>query len=62
MPGCVMNRMPVIMRQRGFASARASGINIDQFGDWRNQLSVEPLYPLYMAAIGGEIRGPMHKD
>jgi hypothetical protein len=25
-------------------------------------LSVEALYPLYMAAIGGAIRGPMHKD
>jgi N-hydroxyarylamine O-acetyltransferase len=31
-------------------------------GDWLNQLSVEALFPLYMAAIGGVIRGPMQKD
>src|SRR5471030_181958 len=62
MPGCATSPMPATTRRRGFGWGRASGVDFFVDGDWRNQLSDKVLYPLYMAPIGGVIRGTVHKD
>jgi hypothetical protein len=53
--------MPAIMHRHGFDWVRASVDRLGVCGDWLNQLSVLPGFPLYMAPIGGAIRGPLHK-